>query len=430
MYAHCRYKIMKKTLAIIVLLLAALGAGGFAYLQWKANSGARAEIDQLTAKATDTATKQEEAEKELAEVKEKLAPLELTAQQMEALKAAFASGVTLKDLETAYAKVKNLSAERVLGLAGLRLITQGLKDPATLSAFEKALDMTDWAKQQKVICSAQYALAAAGKDIKPLSECAMPAKVAAGAESTASDQGSAGGKNATQAEQVKGGGHDDKKVAHWDYEGPMGPENWGKEFPRCGRGKEQAPLDIKGPFLKARFSIAPDYKPGPLRILNNGHTIQVNVNPGSKMRIDGVPYDLLQFHFHRPSEEALNGKRQAMVIHFVHKNAGGELAVLGVLLQMGNENPGIKTLWSHAPEKEGPEQQPDGVVFNPANLLPREMDFYHYDGSLTTPPCTEKVKFFILRTMVNIAPEQVNQFPFKLNARPIQPLNDRVIMAN
>jgi carbonic anhydrase len=164
--------------------------------------------------------------------------------------------------------------------------------------------------------------------------------------------------------------------------------------------------------------------------LNNGHTIQVNVNPGSKMRIDGVPYDLLQFHFHRPSEEALNGKRQAMVIHFVHKNAGGELAVLGVLLQMGNENPGIKTLWSHAPEKEGPEQQPDGVVFNPANLLPREMDFYHYDGSLTTPPCTEKVKFFILRTMVNIAPEQVNQFPFKLNARPIQPLNDRVIMAN
>ena len=354
----------------------------------------------------------------------------MSAQQMEALKAAFASGVTLKDLETAYAKEKNLSAERVLGLAGLRLITQGLKDPATLSAFEKALDMTDWTKQQKVICSAQYALAAAGKDIKPLSECAMPTKVASDAESTSTDQGGAGSKKATQAEQVKGGGYGDKKVAHWDYEGPMGPENWGKEFPRCGRGKEQAPLDIKGPFVKARFSIAPDYKPGPLRIVNNGHTIQVNVNPGSKMRIDGVPYELLQFHFHRPSEEALNGKRQAMVIHFVHKSSDGALAVLGMLLQMGNENPGIKTLWTHAPQQEGPEQQPDGVVFNPANLLPREMEFYHYDGSLTTPPCTEKVKFFILRTMVNIAPEQVNQFPFKLNARPIQPLNDRVIMAN
>jgi carbonic anhydrase len=411
---------MKKTLAIIVLLLAALGAGGFAFMQWKANASAKDEISQLADRAAETAKKQEEAEKELAEVKEKLAPLELTAQQMEALKAAFSSGVTLKDMETAYAKEKNLSAERVLGLAGLRLLTNGQKDPATLSAFEKALEMTDWSKQQKVICAAQYALAAAGKDIKPLSECAMPTKVA---------EPEVKNEKAAPAEP-KGGGHGDKKVAHWDYEGAMGPENWGKEFPRCGKGKEQAPLDIKGPFLKARFSIAPDYKPGALRILNNGHTIQVNVNPGSKMRIDGVPFDLLQFHFHRPSEEALNGKRQAMVVHFVHKNASGELAVLGVLLQMGNENPIIKTLWDHAPKEEGPEQQPDGVMFNPANLLPREMDFYHYDGSLTTPPCTEKVKFFILRTMVNIAPEQVNQFPFKMNARPIQPLNDRVIMAN
>jgi carbonic anhydrase len=210
----------------------------------------------------------------------------------------------------------------------------------------------------------------------------------------------------------------------------MGPDNWGKEFPRCGRGKEQAPLDIKGPFLKVKFSIAPDYKPGPLRILNNGHTIQVNVNPGSKMRIDGVPYELLQFHFHRPSEEAVNGKRQAMVIHFVHKNSDGELAVLGVLLQMGNDNPGIQTLWTHAPAEESTEQQPDGVVFNPGQLLPRETEFYHYDGSLTTPPCTEKVKFFILRNMVNISADQVKQFPFKMNARPLQPLNERVIMAN
>ena len=164
------FRSMKKTLAIIVLLLAALGAGGFAFMQWKANASAKDEISQLADRAAETAKKQEEAEKELAEVKEKLAPLELTAQQMEALKAAFSSGVTLKDMETAYAKEKNLSAERVLGLAGLRLLTNGQKDPATLSAFEKALEMTDWSKQQKVICAAQYALAAAGKDIKPLSD--------------------------------------------------------------------------------------------------------------------------------------------------------------------------------------------------------------------------------------------------------------------
>ena len=416
---------MKKTIAIVVLLLAALGAGGFAFTQWKAGAGAKAEISELTEKVSAAEKKQEAVEKELAETKEKLPPLQLTAQQMEAVKAAFSNGVTLADLEAAYAKDKKLSAERVLGLAGVRLLTKGGQDPGTVSAFEKALEMTDWSRQSKVICAAQYALAAAGKPVKPLSECAMPE----GAKVEGKEDGKADEHKDGHGDQ-KNAKKDDKHEVHWDYEGPMGPENWGKQFPKCARGKEQSPLDIKGPFQKVRFSIAPDYKVGPLRILNNGHTIQVNVNPGSKLRIDGVAYELLQFHFHRPSEEAINGKRQAMVIHFVHKNDAGELAVLGVLLQFGNENPGIKTLWEHAPQQEGPEAQPDSVAFNPANLLPREMEFYHYDGSLTTPPCTEKVKFFILRTMVNISKEQVTAFPFKLNARPVQPLNDRQIMAN
>jgi carbonic anhydrase len=415
---------MKKTLAIVVLLLAALGAGGFAFMQWKAGTGAKAEISELTEKVTAAEKKQESVEKELADTKEKLAPLQLTAQQMEAVKAAFSNGITLSDLEAAYAKDKNLSAERVLGLAGVRLLTKGGQDPSTVSAFEKALEMTDWSRQSKVICAAQYALAAAGKPVKPLSECAMPEGIKP--EEAKEKQDDKKDSHGDKKDAKK----DDKQEVHWDYEGPMGPENWGKQFPKCARGKEQSPLDIKGPFQKVRFNIAPDYKVGPLRIVNNGHTIQVNANPGSKLRIDGIAYDLLQFHFHRPSEEAINGKRQAMVIHFVHKNADGELAVLGVLLQVGNENPGIKTLWDNAPQKEGPEVQPESVAFNPANLLPREMEFYHYDGSLTTPPCTEKVKFYILRTMVNISKEQVAAFPFKLNARPIQPLNDRQIMAN
>jgi len=415
---------MKKTIAIVVLLLGALGASAFAFLQWKASAGAMAQLGELTDKVAASEKKQEETDKELAETKAQLPPLQITSQQMEALKAAFGSGVTLKDLEAVYAKEKQLSPERMLGLAGLRMLTKGNQDPATLTAFEKALEMTDWTRQQKVICAAQYALAAAGKPVKPLSECAMPAEVPAQPPAKSADN--------AKAETAKGDhrGSGEKKEVHWGYEGAMGPENWGKAFAKCGRGKEQAPIDIKGPFQKVRFSIAPDYKPGPLRIVNNGHTIQVNVNPGSKLRIDSIPYDLLQFHFHRPSEEAINGKRQAMVIHFVHKNKDGELAVLGVLLQIGNENPGIKTLWDNMPKKAGPEEQPDNVSFNPANLLPRDMDYYHYDGSLTTPPCTEKVKFFILRTLVNISREHVSAFPFELNARPLQPLNQRQIMTN
>ena len=117
----------------------------------------------------------------------------------------------------------------------------------------------------------------------------------------------------------------------------------------------------------------------------------------------------------------------AMVIHFVHKNKEGKLAVLGVLLKEGNDNPGIKQIWDHMPKKEGPEVTVEGVNFNPANLLPREMEFWGYDGSLTTPPCTEGVKFFILKSPVNVSREQVTQFPFKRNARPVQPLNGRQI---
>ena len=418
---------MIKIIAIILLAISTAGAGYFGWMQKKSSTAATEQVAELTQKVEESDKKVEVSEGELAASKEMLPPLMTKAQELEAVKAAFSSGTILKDLEAAYAKEKKgLSADRQLGLAGLRLLTNGTKDPATVEAFQKALEMTDWKSQQKVICAAQNALAAAGEKVKVMSECETDV-------SKVNDDKKADAKDAAPTGKgIKKDAHGsgEKHAAHWDYEGAMGPENWGKEFPTCGKGRSQAPLNIKGPFEKVRFSVAPDYKQGQLKIVNNGHTIQVNVPVGSKIRIDGKAYDLLQFHFHRPSEEHIDGKPAAMVIHFVHKNLEGELAVLAVMLREGNENPGIKTLWTHAPPKEGPEVVPDGVMFNPANLLPREMDFFHYDGSLTTPPCTEKVKFFILKSQVNIAKEQLSDFPFKMNARPIQPPNGRPIYSN
>ena len=162
----------------------------------------------------------------------------------------------------------------------------------------------------------------------------------------------------------------------------------------------------------------------------HGKTVVVNVAPGSRMRIDSLPYELLSLTFQRPSGEQIDGKPAPMGIHFLHRDLNGKLVTVVVLLKEGNENPGIKQLWSHMPSKEGPEVKPEGVNFNPANLLPREMDFYSYQGSLTTPPCTEGVRFFILKTTVNIAKEQVQAFPFKMNARPVQALNGREILSN
>ena len=210
----------------------------------------------------------------------------------------------------------------------------------------------------------------------------------------------------------------------------MNPAKWGEEFPLCGTGKAQSPLDIRGPFEKTTQAIQLDYKAGPLKVLNNGHTIQVVVSPGSTMSVQGESYELLQFHFHRPSEEHVEGKPSAMVAHLVHKSAAGKLAVVSVLLNEGEENALIRSVWSHAPKSKSPETLIPGVEINPKSLMPVKLNFYSYEGSLTTPPCTEGVAFYVLKSPVSISKNQVEGFAFKMNARPTQPLNGRKISAN
>jgi carbonic anhydrase len=440
---------MKRILLEVFLVAALIGAGVFGFMNQKQAASSKAKITELTAavEAAEKSAKEKEeslkaAEEEMQALQEEMAPLEEKTNQLEAVKAALASGSTLSDLEGAYKKEKTLSAERQAGLGALRMLTKGAEDPGALEAFRKALQLSELGDRKNTICAAQLGLVAAGEKIKVMSDC-LPKSEKAGhgdkEEKDSKDDGHGkkddGHGKKEDGKGKKDDGHGDKKdekhaAPHWGYEGEMGPEKWGKEFPTCAAGKSQSPLDIKGPFVKSRMVVSADYKEGPLKLLNNGHTIQVVVSPGSKMRIDGIAYELLQFHFHRPSEEKIDGKPMAMVVHFVHKNADGKLAVLGVLLKEGNENPGIKTLWTNLPKEEKVEYAPEGVNFNPGNLLPREFDFYSFAGSLTTPPCTEGVRFFILKTTVNIAKEQVQAFPFKMNARPVQALNGREMLSN
>jgi len=221
------------------------------------------------------------------------------------------------------------------------------------------------------------------------------------------------------------------KNVHWGYEGDHGPEHWGANFATCAAGKKQSPLNIVGPFEKSKEVVKADYKESPMKILNNGHTIQVNIEPGTgSLTVNKEQYELLQFHFHRPSEEQVDGKNLAMTVHFVHKSKEGKLAVLGVLMNEGKENATIKSLWANLPPKEGEEYLPAKMIINPSSLLPSDMSFFSYEGSLTTPPCTEGVSFFILKNNVDLSKAQVAKFPFKLNARPVQALNDRKIYAN
>ena len=399
---------MKKYLRLIIeIVMGLLLAGALAFGYWS-YSGKNHIMNELTEASEGASEAQEELEKltkELEEAKEKLEEAEPAAKQLEAVKESFANGVVLQDYE-AFIKAQKgpVTSERQLGLGALRLLTKGAEDPDTVSAFQKALEMAEWSSRVKSICAAQNALAAAGQKVKVLADCALEKKEAKG--------------------------HKKGHAVHWDYAGDMGPENWGDEFPTCGKGTKQAPLNITGPFEKSKDVLVVNYKEGPLKILNNGHTIQVNVEPGSTLKVNKDVYNLLQFHFHRPSEEQIDGKPMAMVAHFVHKNADGKLAVLGVLLNDGKDNAAIQTLWDNAPKAEGPEVVFDKIKFDPSSLVPAALTHYSYEGSLTTPPCTEGVNFYILKTPVDIGKKQVVEFPFKRNARPVQPLNGRKINAN
>jgi carbonic anhydrase len=415
-------EIIKKYLraALEFLLISALVAAlGFAYWNFAGKKHVVQELAELAEQVEEAEHETEKVKEALEEAEKSLQALEDKQHEFEAVKSAFANGVLLQDIEALYKAQKSLSTERQVGLAALRLLTKGAEDPDTVAAFEKSLEMAEWNTRLQSVCAAQNALAAAGQKVNMLSECQRkaPAKDSKDKEPESKDK---------HAKKDGDKGHD----VHWGYEGDNGPEHWGANFPICGKGKKQSPLNIVGPFEKGKDTIAVAYKEGQLKMINNGHTIQVNVEPGSKLTINKEEYDLLQFHFHRPSEEQIDGKNSAMVAHFVHKSAAGKLAVIGVLLNEGKDNAAIKTLWANLPPKEGEEHAPAKVKFNPSQLMPSSLSYFAYEGSLTTPPCTEGVNFYILKTAVDISKAQVAKFPFKLNARPVQSLNGRKISAD
>ena len=230
----------------------------------------------------------------------------------------------------------------------------------------------------------------------------------------------------TSSEAAKGG------HAHWGYEGEGGPEHWGelnKDYAACSEGKSQSPVDItkatKGKLSKIEF----DYKPTKLNILNNGHTVQVNYDKGSSITVGGQKYRLLQFHFHTPSEHTIDGKSFGMEMHLVHKSNKGELAVVGVLLDKGAENSAFKTTWDNLPEKAN-QKKSVKVSVNAADLIPGVRAYYAYSGSLTTPPCSEGVKWHVLSTPLEMSEEQIDTIHSIIhdNNRPVQPLNSRELV--
>jgi carbonic anhydrase len=224
------------------------------------------------------------------------------------------------------------------------------------------------------------------------------------------------------------------KPPHWTYEGEEGPANWGKLDPAyaaCSDGKGQSPIDIANPVKASLVNIRFDYQPSALNIFNNGHTIQVNYDAGSSITYNETTYKLLQFHFHHPSEHTINGKQADMEIHFVHSDDKGNLAVVGVMLMIGDRpDKDYGPVFDHLPAEAGTPEPSTDLRVNATDLLPDDRTFYTYMGSLTTPPCSQGVRWLLLTTPVTISKAEADAFAklYELNARPVQPLNQRDLL--
>lgn len=218
---------------------------------------------------------------------------------------------------------------------------------------------------------------------------------------------------------------------HWTYEGHGGAKDWGtlsSDFKACAVGAEQSPIDLKNPIAAQLEPISFDWKAEAYDVVNNGHTIQANAKAGGGMRVGASKYELLQFHFHTPSEHAVDGKRAEMEVHFVHRAADGRLGVIGVLMRPGAANPAFSAVMAAAPSKEGKASLKAPV--DPLAMLPARRGYFRYEGSLTTPPCSEVADWMVLVEPITIAQADFDSFKklFPMNARPLQPVNRRFLL--
>ncbi|WP_249306318.1 carbonic anhydrase [Lederbergia citrea] len=246
-------------------------------------------------------------------------------------------------------------------------------------------------------------------------------------------------KEVTETKENNAAKSDDTPTAQWSYEGDTGPEHWGElepSFSACIQGNEQSPINIESSQVKTSKkleNIEIQYKPTPFSIINNGYTVLANAEtPSNSIVVEGNEYKLVQFHFHTPSEHQFNGQHFDMELHLVHQDANGKLAVLGVMIEEGKENEKLASVWDVLPKDE---TEKDIFIKEPVDLqalLPSDQRSFHYNGSLTTPPCTEEVKWIVFEKPIEMSKEQIQAFQqiFPDNHRPVLNLNKREIIKN
>ncbi len=220
---------------------------------------------------------------------------------------------------------------------------------------------------------------------------------------------------------------------HWGYSGETGPEHWSKidpKFAMCALGRNQSPVDLAGLVEANLKPLKIDYQAGAAEILNTGHTVQVSYAAGSRLAVDGRTFELKQFHFHAPSENRIGGKQFPLEAHLVHADGDGNLAVIAAMFQEGAANPFLARLWERMPKTAG-DKSSLAAGLNVSQMLPSGRDYYRYNGSLTTPPCSEGVWWVVMKKTASASRAQIEHFSRTMgfaNNRPVQPVNARPLL--
>jgi carbonic anhydrase len=343
--------------------------------------------------------------------------------------------------------MRHLSALLACSLAAMAVMASAKDAPAAASASTsapmsasaraaamKTLTESVKGKEGKKEVKAPVVVAPTAREKEEAAEVDLSERIAARLAEMRATQAARAAARAKRAAVVKAAPPPPPPVArgtHWSYEGDSGPANWSKinvDWAKCGNGSRQSPIDIRDGMKVELEQISFDYHPSSFNVVDNGHTVQVGVSGGNYITVQNRMFELQQFHFHRPSEERINGKAFEMVVHLVHRDAEGRLAVLALLLERGAPQATIQTVWNNLPLEKLETMQPT-ILLDPAEMLPVRRDYYTYMGSMTEPPCSEGVLWLVMKQPVQASPAQMALFSrlYPLNARPIQPANGRII---
>lgn len=343
--------------------------------------------------------------------------------------------------------MRHLSALLACSLAAMAVMASAKDAPAAASASTsapmsasaraaamKTLTESVKGKEGKKEVKAPVVVAPTAREKEEAAEVDLSERIAARLAEMRATQAARAAARARRAAVVKAAPPAPPPVArgtHWSYEGDSGPASWSKinvDWAKCGNGSRQSPIDIRDGMKVELEQISFDYHPSSFNVVDNGHTVQVGVSGGNYITVQNRMFELQQFHFHRPSEERINGKAFEMVVHLVHRDAEGRLAVLALLLERGAPQATIQTVWNNLPLEKLETMQPT-ILLDPAEMLPVRRDYYTYMGSMTEPPCSEGVLWLVMKQPVQASPAQMALFSrlYPLNARPIQPANGRII---